>query len=692
MTQVVEKKKSKLSFAARANKYARDVVRGKRKECLYVRLACQRHLNNLEAAKTAEYPYYFDREAAQLICEFIENMEHIEGEWAGDTIDLEPWQIFIYANGWGWLRKTDGMRRFREMYTEVPRKNSKSTMGAGGGLYMFAADGEPKSEVYSGATTEKQAWEVFEPARFMALNNNEFREHFGIHVGAKNLSILADGSKFEALIGKPGDGPGPHMAVIDEFHEHKGPQLYNTMKRGMGSRRQPMLWVITTAGSDTSGPCYAKRDEAIKILNGTFEDERFFAIIYTIDEEDDWTDFENWKKANPNLGVSVKEDYLRAELAEAMRRADLQNDIKCKHLDIWCNAGTSWIDLLRWAQNEEDIRLEDFAGWDCWLGLDLASKIDLVALMIMFRRPIERGEGSLLPGGENGEEEAKPWLDYVYYLFGRYYLAEETVKLPENKHYQAWQARGKLVVTPGARTDFFYVLEELRRWNKLFQIQGLGFDPRESGMLIQAVQMEMSFPCVEINQAPSQISEPMKEFDALYRARRMRHEPKEADPILHWSMGNVVKKDARTKWWYPAKEVEANKIDPTVASLMSLKLAMGATGPEKKSFWATLGSQTQGSQTPQTQESQTQESLPAGQEAGPEAGAGGGPLVSVRLRFVYGGNVQKSLDTSVAEDLLADPEVFEKWVLRQEPEDGKELELRQVVVQVEGRQSEEWDL
>lgn len=205
-----------------ANQYARDVVRGKITVCRFVVLACQRHLDDLEKATKKNYPYKFDKDRAEKVAKFIQLLPHTKGEWAFKRmpITLEPWQLFSLCAVFGWVHKKTGYRRFREAYNEIPRKNGKSAMSAGVGLYMFAADDEFGAEVYSGATTEKQAWEVFRPARLMAQRTEALREAFGIEVHAQSMSRPEDGARFEPLIGDPGDGASPSCALIDEYHEH----------------------------------------------------------------------------------------------------------------------------------------------------------------------------------------------------------------------------------------------------------------------------------------------------------------------------------------------------------------------------------------------------------------------------------------------------------------------------------------
>ncbi|EHP7038824.1 phage GP46 family protein [Escherichia coli] len=254
-----------------ANQYARDVVRGKIVACQFVIQACQRHLDDLMAEKSKSFRYRFDKDLAERAAKFIQLLPHTKGEWAFKRmpITLEPWQLFVICCAFGWVNKGSRLRRFREVYTEIPRKNGKSAISAGVALYCFACDNEFGAEVYSGATTEKQAWEVFRPARLMCKRTPMLTEAFGIEVNASNMNRPEDGARFEPLIGNPGDGSSPHCAVVDEYHEHATDALYTTMLTGMGARRQPLMWAITTAGYNIEGPCYDKRREVIEMLNGS---------------------------------------------------------------------------------------------------------------------------------------------------------------------------------------------------------------------------------------------------------------------------------------------------------------------------------------------------------------------------------------------------------------------------------------
>ncbi|HEY9815491.1 MAG TPA: terminase large subunit, partial [Candidatus Obscuribacterales bacterium] len=335
----------------RANKYCRDVVGGSIPACKWIRLACQRHLDDLAKSKRSEvYPYYFDHQAAERACKFIQAFPHTKGKWAakGDSLILEPWQLFFICSLFGWKRTKDKMRRFRRAELWVPRKNGKSILAAGIGLYMLAADGEYGAEVYSGATTEKQAWEVFRPAKIMANRVGDFKSYFGVEVNASNISILENGSRFEPVIGKPGDGSSPHCAIIDEYHEHQTDELLDTMETGMGAREQPLLLMITTAGDNLAGPCYQMQLDAQKMLEGIYEDDQTLALIYTVDADDDWTSIDTIRKANPNYGVSVNDDFLEAKLAEAKNNSRKQSTFQTKHLNIWVGSREAYFNVQRW--------------------------------------------------------------------------------------------------------------------------------------------------------------------------------------------------------------------------------------------------------------------------------------------------------------------------------------------------------
>jgi phage terminase large subunit-like protein len=529
------------NYAAIAEGYAREVVSGKIDACRFVQLACNRHRKDLARKRFA---YLFDYDAAAAACSFIEGLPHTKGKWVkgAELMVLSPWQIFIVASIFGWRHKVTGLRRFREAYIEVPRKNGKSSLVAAIGLYMFVADGEPGAEVYCGATTEAQAWEVFRPAKLMAEKAGGFAEHFGVGIHASNLHVVSTSSRFEPVIGKPGDGASPHCAVVDEYHEHTSPEQYDTWVTGMGAREQPLLLVITTAGTSTASPCYDKRGQVVKMLEGTFKNDDLFGIIYTLDPGDAWEDFKNWQKANPNFGVSVFEDYLKARHLEATQRASRQNIIRCKHLNQWMNAGTAFIDMAAWNRAASTVALEEFAGEPCWIGLDLSSKIDVTAIVAVFER------------------------DGIYHIFPRFFLPEEAAAKPDRAHYAGWSKEGWLVLTTGSRIDHDVIEENLRDLARNHDVRAIPFDPWNSAQLTGHMLAE-GLPMVEVPQTVSHLSGPMKDVEALLLDGKLKHD---GNPMMTWMVSNVVARIDKKDNVFPFKERDENKIDGFVALVMAI--------------------------------------------------------------------------------------------------------------------------
>ena len=447
-----------------AHRYALDVVTGKVLACKWVKLACERHLSDLNRTKLSGFPYVFDPAKASRICRFIEQLPHTKGDWAltvggrDNRIQLEPWQCFIYSVVFGWVHRETRLRRFRIAYICVPRKNGKSILAAGTGNYMFASDGEFGAEVYAGATCQRQAWEVFRPAKQMVQRTPRLREVFGIHVGAKNLAILDNGSRFEPVVGDPGDGASPSCAIVDEYHEHRTDTLVDTMRTGMGARKQPLLWIITTAGVNIAGPCHDLQRDVEKVLEGTIQREELFGIVYTVDADDDWTSELALKKANPNFGVSVFEDFLLAEQSAAIQNSRKQNIFKTKHLNIWCGANVAWMNMQKWkALADSSLSLEQFAGEPAWIGCDLSSSIDITAVVLVFKRLL------------NGEPH--------YYVFGRYYLPRERAEDPDFQHYQQWLHDGYLFGIDGPTVDLTIVRTGLLLDAERFDVRQIAFDP-----------------------------------------------------------------------------------------------------------------------------------------------------------------------------------------------------------------------
>jgi phage terminase large subunit-like protein len=563
-----------VTHAQRATRYAKAVVAGDVLACRYVRLACDRHLSDLKASKAKRYPFEFDEAAADRVCGFVELLPHVKGKWARnrERIRLEDWQCFILANVFGWRRRSDRMRRYRRVYIEVPRKNGKSLLSAAVGLYMLTGDNETGAEVYSGATTEQQAWEVFRPARLMAAGTPDFCQAYGVEVGAKNLHVLASGSRFEPIIGKPGDGASPTFSITDEYHEHATSEQYDTMLTGMIAREQPIAWVITTAGADTAGPCYAQRREVVEMLEGTVENDRLFGIVYTLDAEDDWTAPESIRKANPNLGVSANEDELGAQQREAVNDPRKAATFKTKHANVWVTAAAPYFNSELWPRLAAEITAETLKGAACFGGLDLASKLDIAAYMRLFQWD---------------ENSVRRW-----HLTGRYYIPEARTHDPERRHYQGWVDQDHLIATPGDITDYDYIEADIKADAEAHGFQGLGADPYNATQVITHMREYVGEDVVvEVPQTVVHLSEPMKALQAAIvdsAARLDRGETPtlthDGNPALAWMIGNVTAKEDRNENVFPRKESGEKKIDGPVAAIIAAGLALRQPAPKRSRY------------------------------------------------------------------------------------------------------------
>lgn len=547
-----------MNHAEQALEYAQQVADGEILACSLTIAACQRFLDDLVRSQSDDWPYYFDVDAANKAVNFAELMPHTKGRWAskGETLKAEPWQKFFFCNIFGWKKKSDDLRRFREVYCKIPRKNGKSFLAAAVGNKMFVADGEFGAEVYSGATTEKQAWEVFRPAKLMVQRSEDFKARFDIEVNAKNMCVLSDGSRFEPLVGNPGDGSSPSCAIVDEYHEHASDDLYETMITGMGAREQPLMLVITTAGSNLGGPCYEKEQDAVKVLNKVVEDDTLFALIYGIDEEDDWDDPNALIKANPNYGVSISEDFLLQQLNIAKRSATKQNTFRTKHLNQWVGAKTAWMNMLAWRRQQKD-RFEEFKHCPLYLAVDLASRKDAAVIAGIFFDGAER------------------------FSFERYYAPEAAAE--DNDKYRTFALSGEMTLTPGNQTDQAFIEEEIKSLCQEFDVQGIGFDDWQADYMMTRL-MDCGLPVVNFNQTVRNMSAPMKELEAQVLDGKFWHSE---NGCTSWMMGNVVAKVDAKEHIYPRKENDNDKrckIDGAVALIMAMGLTL-STESESLSPW-----------------------------------------------------------------------------------------------------------
>lgn len=522
-----------------------------------VKAAFKRFEDDLKAKK-----WVYDDALAQKAIKFIELMPHTKGKWAsaGAKLRLEPWQKFIVANIFGWV-DGNGKRRFREVYVQVPRKNGKSALAAAIGLYMLVADGEKGAEVYSGATNLPQAKEVFKPAWIMMQKYDLLRtktktELYGTSANPSQIYSKNSQSVFKPLKGKPGDGSSPHCAIIDEYHEHPDTTMYDAMQTGMGAREQPLLFIITTAGTRTDGPCYAKYKEAKELLSGVYENDRLFTLIYEVDEQDDPFDIKSVIKANPNYGISVMEDYLQMQLDNARNKGgQTQTIYMIKHLNKWVSAKSAWMNMAKWSEsvaNFDDIR-DVMETQPTWVGLDLGSRSDITAMQFLTY------------------DEAND----TFYTFGRYYLPEGAIERAHSsvQHlYEDLVHKGHVIVTPGDLTDYDYILKDLQAFDGQFRIDGVGYDKWGAEILYaNLVRDGWESRLVQFAQTTQNRSNPMKEIEGRVLAGQLKHDN---NPAMNWMVSNVVAKPDANDNIVPRKDSHERKIDAVDAMIIAMGMAL----------------------------------------------------------------------------------------------------------------------
>lgn len=567
-----------VDHVAEALNYAHEVTAGRKPACKWVKAACQRQLDDLARWESdPEWPYDWRPDLADRVIRFVQLLPHVEGKWAGQPLLLEAWQKFQLSCVFGWVRKSDGMRRFRTWYLEVPRKNAKTTLLAAVLLYMLVADGEFGAQVYSAATSREQARIVFHAAREMAARSPEFRRRFSVEcfthsVVCRNLNaalrpLAAQGQKL--------DGLNVHCGGIDELHAHKTREVHDVIDSATGARAQPLIAKITTAGSNRAGVCYDQRGYLCKVLNAVLlrhgglgfrvegecaEDEAFFGAIYTIDEGDDWFDEATWAKANPNYGVSVDIDDLRRMATVAKVQAASLNEFLTKRLDVWVNADSAWMNMVQWDACGRPDGADAEPGTDCVIGLDAAFKKDLFAKVRVFRRG-----------------------DTVV-ARGRYYMPQAEVERKGNEQLQAWAREGWIRTTPGQVLDIEAVREELLEDTRQHQVVEVGYDPAQitqfAGELLDA-----GLPMVEVRPLVVLFSPAMKELEELVTAGRFEHN---GDPVLAWAISNVVcHRDAKDNI-YPRKERAEQKIDGAIALIMAIARLMATKDTSSDSVYNQL--------------------------------------------------------------------------------------------------------
>lgn len=548
------------------SQYIDDVLTGRQVACKWVRLACERHQRDL--ANGQDRGLKFDDAAARHAIDFFRFLRHSKGEWAGQTVELEPWQQFVIALVFGWMAQDDQgswLRRFRTTFLEVARKNGKSTIAAGVGLYLFDADGEPGAEVYTAATKRDQARITHSEATRMVKASPFLRRR--IRTFKDNLNILNTAAKFEPLGSDTDsmDGLNVHGAIVDELHAHKNRETWDLLDTATGSRRQALMFGITTAGVDRQSLCWDMHEYTEKILVGLVQDDSFFGLIYTLDpkvvdvdgrvieEGDDWEDERCWVKANPNLGVSKKIEDMRRKALQAKEMPTMLNSFLQRELNVWTQATVRWVNAPKWLACNQPVDADGLLGRTCYGGLDLSSTTDVTAFVLVFSPQVPTDP---------------------YQVICRFWIPEETMKLRTKRdrmQYQTWVRQGYMVTTPGDAVDHDFVLAEIEELRQRYDIQEIAFD-RWGAAHVQTKLQDMGGEdwLVQFGQGFASMSAPMNELERLILSGRLAHG---GNPVLTWMAGNLVATMDSAGNKKPDKAKSTEKIDGMVALIMALDRA-----------------------------------------------------------------------------------------------------------------------
>lgn len=546
--------------------YSKDCIADTRHVCQKHRWACERFLNDLKKSGTKDFPYIFDEEKALRFFEWAALHKHTKGVLAGEPIEFTPIQRFIFGNVYGWVHQDTGLRRFRKAYWQVARKNAKSQSLAIVGDYELMALGEPMSEVYIGATKSMQAKIIYNEVVAMLkrcpLLKGKWHESYGVIRHPKSDSILRALSKDD---GKTGDGLNPQCGLIDEYHAHPTDEILEVINTGMVARRQPLLFIITTAGTNFGGPCYRVEYPLVeKILDPSldFDVADYFCMVNELDRDqegnliDDVKDEERWVKANP-IAATYPEGLanIRSKLASALESPEKMESFLTKNMNLWVNqSAMSYMDMAKWKERGAITEIPvDLYGRPAYVGIDLSKRIDLTAA------------GIIVPIVDSA-------IQYVVRAHG--FIPEDTVAVHEKTDkvpYRAWAKAGYLTITPGDVVDYRFIESWIHETTDDLgvNVKELCYDPYNATHFAQDFEAQ-GVTTVEVRQGMRTLSEPTKAFrEEAYRGNIL-HEP---NPLLDWAVSNAVTKRDHNENIILDKEKSTNRIDPIAAVINAFSRA-----------------------------------------------------------------------------------------------------------------------
>lgn len=540
-------------YVAIAIAYAEDAVsdRAGLKYCKWVRLAARRFIKDLKRAAGKRPPFNWSPNRANLHCEFIEELHHVEGTWTSPTLVLLPFQCFFICQLFG-FRNHLGGRRFSTSLLLIARKNAKSTLAAAILLSCLCLEPEQGPQVISAATTGQQAKAVFNAAKRMVERNAELREVYALEPFAKSIARYENGGSFAPINAKAStqDGLNPSHTVMDEVHAHKTADLLNVLTSAAGGRDNPLWLYTTTEGYESPGPWSEVRGFAENILNNVIIADHFLAVMFTLDEDDDDYDESTWIKANPLMETSrtllLK---VREAAIEAKQMASKAAEFRIKRCNRRSSTATGWIELNRWRKCKGEVDIDSLIGLPCYGAIDLASTSDMNALLWLW---------------DLGDDH--------YATMARYWVPEDAVsQRTERKsvNYAGWVESGLVTQTTGNVADYSVIYSDLVADFRRFNPRVIGYDPYNASTLVNQLTDE-SVPMEMFIQGPKSYHPAMTAFERAYKSGKLVHD---GNPVLQWNMANVVPRYDANMNIAPDKRRSADKIDGACALFMCVGLA-----------------------------------------------------------------------------------------------------------------------
>lgn len=535
--------------------------------------------------ESADGRYYYDRQAAENAVDFFPAyLSHHIGEFAGQAFTLLAYQAMLLTRPiFGWKRATDGLRRFRKVFAFIPKGGGKSPWGAGTGIYCMLCDHEPAAEIYAVAADTKQARVVHENAKIMVEQSPDLAAM--CEVLRDSIVYPATRSAYNVLSADASTKHGfrPHVVIFDELHAQPNRDLFEALKRSMVKRRQPLLIMITHAGTDDEGICYEEYEYAKGVLSGTIPDESCLPVIFEMSSDDDWRDSAVWARVNPGHGITVKADAIAAECEEAKVEPRKLHDFLRFHGNRWVNQAAAWLPIDWWDACRVTFSDAELQGLTVFAGLDMAQKYDLAAFVLTFVRRLEAPALNVeVVGGDPDQPPVKRALslNFDVTVVPFFWIPEATMQehaRQDRVPYPQWAAQGLVTATEGNMIDMDRIYRDITgpisaRFPRLRQAE-IRYDPAFATDIALRLQGH-GYKMIELLQNYRYLSEPSHVFEALVRAKRIRHD---GQRVLRWNMENVSIKTDDAGRIRPVKpKRQAKRIDGAVGTIMGIAGAISS--------------------------------------------------------------------------------------------------------------------